>query len=63
MDQIGDLKWGVRYTRLKVQGNYWPRNERTENRDRSSWIASFLRKALFKELKANEKKSYMKLIK
>ena len=49
MDQIGDLKWGVRYTRLKVQGNYWPRNERTENRDRSSWIASFLRKALFKE--------------
>ena len=62
----GDLRWGVRDARLKSKEKNWPRKESNayvQSNDRNSWIASSLRKSLQSEVKTNEKKTYMKLIK
>ena len=61
----GDLRWGVRDARLRAKEKNWPRkdsNAYLQNHDRNSWIASSIRKSLQTELKANEKKNYIKLM-
>ena len=62
----GDLKWGVRDERLRAKEKGWPRkagNAYLQNQDRNSWIASSLRKSLQTEVKVNEKKNYLNLMK
>ena len=55
----GDLKWGVRDVRLRAKEKNWGKNQ---PRDRNSWIATSIKKALAAERKRTLKQEDMKLI-
>jgi hypothetical protein len=41
----GDLKWGVRDSRMKAKEKNWPTKLEIKRRDRNSWIAGSIRKS------------------
>ena len=55
----GDLKWGVRDVRLRAKEKNWGKNQ---PRDRNSWIATSIKKALAAERKRTLNQEDMNLI-
>ena len=61
----GDLKFGVRDVRLKAEEKDWPRQHNTyfvQRKDRNTFIAGTIFRALKCDIKYEEKNSYLKLI-